>query len=70
MREKPMLGFIRTISQIKLAHLIKLWDMIMEFPALRKLSAKTVCLIEDAGLRPELKSMEWMNMVLCKENKI
>jgi hypothetical protein len=64
MPEMPTLGSIQTISLIKHAHHIKLWDMTMEFLALLKSNARTVYPIKDVGHKQEPKSMELINTVL------
>ena len=66
----PMNGFITIISLMRLAHHIKLLDMITELDAVLKLSAKIACLTVDAGLNKELKFMVLRNLDLLREKPI
>jgi hypothetical protein len=63
MLEMPMPGFMTTISPIKPAPHIKLWDMTMEFLALLKSNAKIAYQIKDAGHKPKPKYTELINTV-------
>ena len=66
----PMNGFITIISLMRLAHHIKLLDMITELDAVLKLSAKIACLTVDAGLNKELKFTVLRNLDLLREKPI
>lgn len=55
-------GFTKTTSLIKLVHLIKHMDMIMDWDAQPKSNAKTVFQQKDVGLKNEQKFTQLKNM--------
>ena len=69
MPRTPMNGYQTTTSLMRLAHLIRLTDMIMVLDAQLKLSARTACPTEDAGPSREPKFTESKNSAWSKGKK-
>lgn len=61
-------GFIKIILLTKLAHLIKLLDILPDYHALVKSNAKIVCQEKDVLPNKTLKFMELINMVIYQVN--
>jgi hypothetical protein len=64
-----MLGSNKTTLLMRLAHLIKLTDMMMESHAVGKSSARIACQEKDVGLKKELRFTVWMSTDRYRERQ-